>query len=114
LTAALLGARSCPEGPGNAAKQAPSAGETAPSARALATSSIARPLPRAPKPRPAASAESDSDTGWISRSAAWGSGPNDLGRDRPSEASPSGPMSFSVDGSGRMWVLDQVNGRIQR
>ena len=46
--------------------------------------------------------------------AVWGSGPGALGRDRPQEASPSGPMSFVVDERRRMWVLDQVNGRVIR
>jgi hypothetical protein len=47
-------------------------------------------------------------------SAVWGGGAGELGRDRPDEASPSGPMSFAVDARQRMWVLDQVNGRIVR
>lgn len=47
-------------------------------------------------------------------SASWGGGAGALGRDRPDEASPSGPMSMAVDGRQRMWVLDQVNGRIVR
>lgn len=46
--------------------------------------------------------------------AVWGGGPGALGRDRPDEASPSGPMSFVVDGRRRMWVLDQINGRVVR
>jgi hypothetical protein len=48
-------------------------------------------------------------------SATWGSGRLDqLGRARPSEANPEGPMSVNVDGQGRMFVLDQVNGRVLR
>jgi len=46
--------------------------------------------------------------------ASWGGGASDLGREQPDEGSPSGPMSFAVDDRGHMWVLDQVNGRIQR
>jgi hypothetical protein len=46
--------------------------------------------------------------------AVWGSGHGALGRDRPDEASPSGPMSFTVDGRGRTWVLDQINSRVVR
>ena len=37
-----------------------------------------------------------------------------VGRDRPKEGNPEGPMSFAVDGRGRMHVLDQVNGRVVR
>lgn len=48
-------------------------------------------------------------------SATWGSGRMDeLGHSRPSEANPEAPMSVNVDGQGRMYVLDQVNGRILR
>lgn len=46
--------------------------------------------------------------------ARWGSGPDQLGRDRPSEANPEAPMSFTVDGAGNVLVLDQVNGRLVR
>jgi hypothetical protein len=41
-----------------------------------------------------------------------GSSLNQLGRDRPSEGNPEGPMSVSVDRAGRVVVLDQVNGRL--
>jgi hypothetical protein len=48
-------------------------------------------------------------------SATWGSGRLDqLGHTRPSEANPEAPMSLTIDGQGRMFVLDQVNGRILR
>lgn len=48
-------------------------------------------------------------------SATWGSGRMDqLGRSRPSEANAEGPMSLTLDGKGRMYVLDQVNGRVLR
>jgi hypothetical protein len=42
----------------------------------------------------------------------WGSGKNQLGRHRPREGNPEGPMSFTLDRSGNAWVLDQVNGRV--
>ncbi len=45
--------------------------------------------------------------------AQWGSGPAELGCIIPQEASPEGPSSFAVDSSGRIFVLDQVNERIQ-
>ncbi len=43
----------------------------------------------------------------------WGSGPGQLGRKQAAESSPEGPASFLVDGDGRVFVLDQVNLRIQ-
>ncbi len=43
----------------------------------------------------------------------WGTANNQLGHRRPQEGSPEGPMSFEVDASGRVFVLDQVNSRIQ-
>ncbi len=46
-------------------------------------------------------------------SAKWGGGSiNELGHSRPSEANPEAPMSLTLDAQGRMYVLDQVNGRI--
>ncbi|MRG90691.1 hypothetical protein [Polyangium spumosum] len=48
-------------------------------------------------------------------SAKWGgSGLDELGRTRPMEANPEAPMSVGLDGKGRMYVLDQVNGRVVR
>ena len=43
-----------------------------------------------------------------------GSRGNHLGRDRPQEGNPSGPMSLTMDAKGRVYVLDQVNGRVVR
>lgn len=42
----------------------------------------------------------------------WGSGEGALGRSRPDEANPEAPMSFTVDGFGQTWIVDQVNGRL--
>ncbi|MBK7857677.1 MAG: hypothetical protein IPJ65_03405 [Archangiaceae bacterium] len=42
----------------------------------------------------------------------WGNGPGKLGRNRPEEANPEGPMSVTRDRAGNTWVLDQVNGRL--
>jgi hypothetical protein len=51
--------------------------------------------------------------GEVVVSAPWGSGPGEIGRTRPSEGAPEGPMSFTLDARGRIHVLDQVNSRIQ-
>lgn len=42
-----------------------------------------------------------------------GSGPHELGAITPEEANPEGPMSFVVSASGEIYVLDQVNSRVQ-
>ncbi len=46
-------------------------------------------------------------------SATWGSGIGKLGRDRPAEGNPEGPMSLALAGRDLL-VLDQVNGRLAR
>jgi hypothetical protein len=42
-----------------------------------------------------------------------GSGPDELGLITPEEANPEGPMSFVVSAAGEIYVLDQVNSRVQ-
>ena len=42
----------------------------------------------------------------------WGGGDGQLGRSRPHEANPEGPMSLTSDGKGGALLLDQVNGRV--
>lgn len=42
----------------------------------------------------------------------WGNGAGKLGRHRPEEANPEGPMSVTRDAQGNTWVLDQVNNRL--
>jgi hypothetical protein len=46
--------------------------------------------------------------------AAWGSGPNDVGRAGTRELGVVGPSSFDVAADGAVTVLDQINGRVQR
>ncbi len=46
-------------------------------------------------------------------SARWGSRRGELGRSRPTEGNPEGPMSFAVSGHA-LYVIDQVNGRMIR
>ncbi len=46
--------------------------------------------------------------------APWGSGKDALGRERPEEGNPLGPMSLAADKQGGIWVLDGVNGRVVR
>jgi hypothetical protein len=42
----------------------------------------------------------------------WGAGKGQLGRHRPKEGNPEGPMSLTLDKAGNSFVLDQVNGRV--
>ncbi len=42
----------------------------------------------------------------------WGSGEGQLGRNRPQEANPEGPMSLTIDSRGQVYVVDQVNNRV--
>jgi hypothetical protein len=46
--------------------------------------------------------------------AGWGAGPGQLGRVREAEGNAEGPMSLAVDSRGGAWVVDTVNGRLQR
>ncbi len=46
--------------------------------------------------------------------ATWGSGQGQLGRTRPAEANPEAASAFTVDASGRLLVVDKVNGRLVR
>lgn len=80
----------------------------------MPTSSVARPRAKPPTSTGDRSSGNGSESDNVHVSAPWGGGQGNLGRERPSEASPSGPMSFAVDGSGRVSVLDQVNGRMVR
>lgn len=75
-------------------------------------SSVAR--SRSAHSSPGADAGDASEASRVAVRAAWGSGPNELGRTRPSEGNPEAPMSFATDALGRSFVLDQVNGRIAR
>ncbi len=45
--------------------------------------------------------------------AKFGSGPNDIGIITPSEGNPEGPMSFALGANGEIYILDQINSRIQ-
>lgn len=47
-------------------------------------------------------------------SVKWGSEPGNLGRSLPEESNPEGPMSFAIDDGGAIFILDQINQRVQR
>jgi hypothetical protein len=46
--------------------------------------------------------------------AGWGAGAGQLGKKIDQESAPEGPMSLTVDGRGNLYVLDEVNRRVQR
>ncbi len=114
LTVALLTVRACGTTPKSTARTVDSAKGERASKGAMPVSSVVRPKKIVAVVTDDASSENGSESHNVHVSAPWGGGQGNLGRERPSEASPSGPMSFAVDGSGRLSVLDQVNGRIVR
>lgn len=95
----------------------PSDSSAAPPSRAVSST---RATPAAQPARPVAP-KADAKRGVARRAAAgpvyaasWGSGADQLGRERPDEGNPLGPMSFTTDAKGRLLVLDGVNGRLVR
>ncbi len=105
------------------------AGKTKPDGAAQNTSDQAATTAPSTRPGPAAPAASgavvisvDAGPGGDAGSgpevffqATWGGSRMDqLGRTRPQEANPEAPMAVALDGKGRMFVLDQVNGRVVR
>lgn len=58
-------------------------------------------------------ADEDARAADVVLAARWGSGRGELGRSRPQEGNPEGPMSFARSGD-ELLVLDQVNGRVVR
>lgn len=66
----------------------------------------ARPMPLTARPTAA--------TGTTFVKGSWGTGPGEFGRRRDEEANAEGPMSLLPGPGGDLFVLDQVNARIQR
>ena len=103
------------------ATRGPSPGGASGAVTAVSPAAPLRPGRTKPRPSPSAAGTTGRDpasegpsTGQPLFMAKWGSGPDELGRERPSEGNPMGPMSLAVDGKGRVYVLDEVNGRIVR
>lgn len=83
-------------------------GGTSPTANAAPS-----PLPVLTGAAAPAVADTADDDAAVVVSARWGSGRGELGRSRPQEGNPEGPMSFASAGD-ELLVLDQVNGRVVR
>lgn len=87
---------------------------------AVASSSVAAttgdPLDAEPEPLAPSTAVTEGGAGASPSTmlvARWGSARGELGRDRPEEGNPEGPMSLVLAGTDLL-VLDQVNGRLAR
>ncbi|MFP2925706.1 hypothetical protein ACLESO_10895 [Pyxidicoccus sp. 3LG] len=63
-------------------------------------------------PSPSASGQASPARGDLWVETTWGSGPSQLGRNRPQEGNPEAPMSLALTPQGDAVVLDQVNGRL--
>ena len=70
------------------------------------------PTPAAPLPQ-AGPVEKQPTAGKFRTFASWGSAPGQLGHKLDPEGAPEGPMSLASGRAGDLWVVDQVNGRIQ-
>jgi hypothetical protein len=93
----------------------PSAGKPGAKAKDTAASEDPAPVILGQEPKPDESARvlaPKQGKGNTLFTAAWGSKDDQLGRERPQEGNPVGPLSFDVDGKGRVHVLDGVNGRL--
>ena len=111
---ALLAYRFASRGDDAAAPPAPPSNGTTPGSGSGVASrpSAAASATAAPSPIAASDAAADAGTRVLLH-AGWGSGVGKLGRDRPQEGNPEGPMSLVLAGRDLL-VLDQVNGRLAR
>jgi hypothetical protein len=96
---------------------------TAKSSGKVAQSKASASVPKGEEPPPAMDLSSAKAPEAVDASAEgrvvffspWGGSQKDqLGRERPQEGNPMGPMSVAHDGSGKVYVLDQINGRVVR
>lgn len=104
--ALVLLQRGCGNGDGSSG----GAGSAATKSAAATGTSTGSALARTTIPLPSATASSSGAFATFG----WGGEENQVGRHRPDEANPEGPMSLARDGHDGALVLDQVNGRIHR
>jgi hypothetical protein len=113
VVGAIAVARSCSDGGG---KPSHSQGNLASSGAPKATATSALRPPGGPRAPGTAAGEAGVDSpGGVVFFSPWGGSTKDqVGRERPREGNPMGPMSLTRDAQGRLYVLDQVNGRVVR
>jgi hypothetical protein len=115
-TLGILGVRACGRDDAKPAKaRAIAADSAAPEATAKPLASVAPPRVAASSRAASLKARDEAGQGGVVFFSPWGGSTKDqLGRERPEEGNPMAPMSLTVDGKGRVFVLDEVNGRIVR
>jgi hypothetical protein len=106
-------------GPTSATKPTVSSGKQAKEGHARRSSKMPSTGPSAPETAASAPVaevgRNDAGAGRVVFFSPWGGSTKDqLGRERPQEGNPEGPMSLAQDGKGRLYVLDQVNHRVVR
>jgi hypothetical protein len=105
--------RSCSDKPAPVAKTPASAGKSGP--RPIASGRRAKVGGTTPAASVSAASAAPAGDGRVVFFSPWGGSQKDqLGRERPQEGNPMGPMSLAHDAKGRIYVLDQVNQRIVR
>ncbi len=111
LVGGLIARSSCKDERANVAKS-PAIPDQSAKSRAP-TVKVTTPTP-SPTGSAVAAAQADASAeGRVVFFSPWGGSQKDqLGRERPQEANPVGPMSLALDGKGNIHVLDQVNHRV--
>src|SRR5262249_10313436 len=86
--------------------------EAVPAPPPAAKAGAAPATPALPATPPVAEAAANGQ-GTLRVDARWGKAAGELGHKLGEESAPEGPMSLAVGRKGDLWVLDQVNGRVQ-
>lgn len=114
---ALIAVRACSEKPHPTAKTATSAGKPEPWGRPpSASAKVGRTTPKGSGSAAAGPGDAAAPaSGRVVFFSPWGGSHKDqLGRDRPQEGNPMGPMSLATGPGGKIYVLDEINNRIVR
>jgi hypothetical protein len=110
---AFVAVRGCSEKPVPTAKTSGKNAKSRPSASAAPAEAPPPAMDLSPAKGP--DAPDASAEGRVVFFSPWGGSQKDqLGHERPQEGNPMGPMSVAHDASGKIYVLDQVNGRVVR
>jgi len=114
--AGLFALRACSNKPAQVTKTPANTARSGPTSRApTATGKASRVAPITSASAASGPAHDKTAQGKVVFFSSWGGSHKDqLGRDRPQEGSPMGPMSLAHDSSGKIYVLDQINHRVVR